>query len=58
MDEEKLKMIKFPPFHSAVLRQSFWSAGDDLGRVKLVISEGYTREDGTCELKVGSFEHC
>ncbi len=35
--------LRFPPFHRELLAQSSWSAGDDLGRIKVVISEGLRR---------------
>lgn len=38
-----LKSLAFPVFHSEILTQSWWSASQDLGRVKVVISEGYAR---------------
>lgn len=36
--------LKFPSFHRDLLTQSHWSAADDYGRIKLVISEGFPRE--------------
>lgn len=41
-DFEKLK---FPGFHKEVLSQSYWSAGDDLGRIKIVLAEGFGRDN-------------
>ncbi|KAL8729641.1 MAG: hypothetical protein Q9166_004590 [cf. Caloplaca sp. 2 TL-2023] len=32
--------LRFPPFHQEMLTQNWWSAGEDIGRVKVVISEG------------------
>ncbi|KAH6657508.1 hypothetical protein BKA67DRAFT_655772 [Truncatella angustata] len=33
-----LEHLKFPPFRSELLRQSYWSPADDLGRIKIVIN--------------------
>ncbi|KAG9248820.1 hypothetical protein BJ878DRAFT_264759 [Calycina marina] len=33
--------LQFPPFHEELLKQSYWNAADDLGRLKVVISEGF-----------------
>ena len=43
-DFEKLK---FPSFHKELLSQNYWNAGDDLGRIKVVISEGFSRDGYT-----------
>ncbi|EPE27714.1 hypothetical protein GLAREA_04505 [Glarea lozoyensis ATCC 20868] len=43
-DFEKLK---FPAFHKELLSQSYWNAGDDLGRVKVIIAEGFARDNLT-----------
>jgi len=43
-DFEKLK---FPTFHNELLSQNYWNAGDDLGRIKVVISEGFSRDGST-----------
>ncbi|KAK5070947.1 hypothetical protein LTR64_003921 [Lithohypha guttulata] len=37
--------LRFPPFHSEILQQSHWDAGDGLGRIRLVIAEGIARPD-------------
>jgi hypothetical protein len=37
--------LKFPAFHSELLSQSHWNPGDDLGRIKVVISEGFSRDN-------------
>lgn len=39
--------MKFPTFHNELLSQSYWNAGDDLGRIKLVIAEGFARDSLT-----------
>lgn len=41
----EFEKLKFPTFHKALLSQSYWNAGDDLGRIKLLISEGFGRDD-------------
>ncbi len=38
--------LRFPPFHQEMLMQNWWSPGEDVGRVKLVISEGVTSGQG------------
>jgi len=50
VDDDKLEKLKFPLFHKVVLRQSHWSPEDDLGRVKLVMAEGFAREGHSCEV--------
>ncbi|PHH93068.1 hypothetical protein CDD83_1353 [Cordyceps sp. RAO-2017] len=40
----ELDCLKFPSFRREVLQQSFWSPADDMGRIKLVISEGFPRD--------------
>jgi hypothetical protein len=40
----EFEKLKFPTFHRELLSQDYWSAGDDFGRIKLIISEGFTRE--------------
>ncbi|KAI9705999.1 MAG: hypothetical protein M1836_005405 [Candelina mexicana] len=37
--------LRFPSFHSAMLSQSWWNAGEALGRIKVVLSEGLVREN-------------
>ncbi|KAL8769165.1 MAG: hypothetical protein Q9209_004799 [Squamulea sp. 1 TL-2023] len=32
--------LRFPPFHQEMLTQDWWNPGEDVGRIKLVISEG------------------
>ncbi|RFU26323.1 hypothetical protein B7463_g10014, partial [Scytalidium lignicola] len=36
-EQEKLS---FPSFHREILNQSYWNPGDDLGRIRVVITEG------------------
>lgn len=38
--------LKFPLFHQEMLTQSWWNAGENVGRVKVVISEGIARGRG------------
>lgn len=40
----EFEKLKFPAFHKELLSQSYWNPGDDLGRVKIVIAEGFTRD--------------
>ncbi|GAP91511.1 putative NADH dehydrogenase -like protein [Rosellinia necatrix] len=42
-----LEVLKFPQFRSELLRQSYWSPADELGRIKIVISEGFPRDSLT-----------
>ncbi|KAI9719284.1 MAG: hypothetical protein M1812_003614 [Candelaria pacifica] len=37
--------LRFPSFHSAMLSQSWWNAGEALGRIKIVLSEGLVRKN-------------
>ncbi|CAG8982609.1 hypothetical protein HYALB_00008101 [Hymenoscyphus albidus] len=39
--------LKFPAFHQELLSQSYWNACDDYGRVKIIIAEGFTRDNMT-----------
>lgn len=36
--------LSFPTFHKELLTQNYWNAGDDLGRIRVVLSEGFPRE--------------
>ncbi|KAH7312635.1 hypothetical protein B0I35DRAFT_356535 [Stachybotrys elegans] len=38
-----LECLTFPSFHEELLQQNYWSPADDLGRIKLVLSEGFPR---------------
>lgn len=40
----EFKRLEFPAFHKELLSQSYWNPGDELGRIKLVISEGFSVE--------------
>ncbi|TAQ89564.1 hypothetical protein B7494_g2131 [Chlorociboria aeruginascens] len=37
--------LKFPQFHQELLMQNHWSPGDDLGRIKVIIAEGFPRDN-------------
>lgn len=40
-------LLKFPPFHMEMLTQSWWSAGENMGRIKIIIAEGLVRKSAT-----------
>lgn len=40
----ELEPLKFPPFRRELLYQNHWNPGDDIGRIKIVISEGFPRD--------------
>lgn len=40
----ELEPLKFPSFRRELLYQNHWSPGDDIGRIKIVISEGFPRD--------------
>ncbi|KAL1843464.1 hypothetical protein VTJ49DRAFT_1574 [Mycothermus thermophilus] len=40
----ELQRLKFPPFRRELLYQNHWRPGDNLGRIKIVISEGFPRD--------------
>lgn len=39
--------LRFPPFHQEILHASSWDAGQLLGRIRVVITEGFSRETGS-----------
>ncbi|TQW00929.1 nadh dehydrogenase -like protein [Cordyceps javanica] len=43
-DNGELQSLNFPDFQRELLNQSYWSPADDLGRMKVVISESYPRD--------------
>ncbi|KAG6004399.1 hypothetical protein E4U21_001119 [Claviceps maximensis] len=43
----ELEPLKFPSFREELLRQNWWVPADDLGRVKVVLSEGFPRDSTT-----------
>jgi hypothetical protein len=40
----EMEHLRFPEFHRELLTQSYWNAGDELGRVKVIIAEGCLRD--------------
>ncbi|GJN66152.1 hypothetical protein PLICBS_000168 [Purpureocillium lilacinum] len=40
----KLEPLRFPLFRRELLQQSHWSPADDVGRIKLILSEGFPRD--------------
>lgn len=40
----ELGPLRFPTFRRELLRQDWWMPADDLGRIKLILSEGFTRD--------------
>ncbi|KAI0482538.1 hypothetical protein GGR56DRAFT_620364 [Xylariaceae sp. FL0804] len=46
-----LEMLRFPQFRSELLRQSYWSPADEVGRIKIVISEGFPRDSLTVPIE-------
>lgn len=40
----ELHPLKFPAFRRELLYQNHWNPGDDVGRIKIVISEGFPRD--------------
>ncbi|KAJ5979941.1 hypothetical protein N7481_007239 [Penicillium waksmanii] len=36
-------VLRFPQFHSDILEQRHWDAGDSYGRIKIVLTEGFSR---------------
>ncbi|KAG5926474.1 hypothetical protein E4U42_003273 [Claviceps africana] len=43
----ELEPLKFPSFREELLRQNWWVPADDLGRIKVVLSEGFPRDSPT-----------
>ncbi|KAK4462572.1 hypothetical protein QBC42DRAFT_326778, partial [Cladorrhinum samala] len=40
----ELERLKFPTFRREILHQNYWNANDDMGRIKVIISEGFPRD--------------
>lgn len=40
----ELERLRFPPFRRELLHQNYWNPGDDIGRIKIIISEGFPRD--------------
>ncbi|KAH7027257.1 uncharacterized protein B0I36DRAFT_432572 [Microdochium trichocladiopsis] len=45
------EFLKFPSFRNELLRQSYWNPADELGRIRIIISEGYPRDSATVPLE-------
>ncbi|KAI9660150.1 MAG: hypothetical protein M1821_001502 [Bathelium mastoideum] len=41
-----VERLRFPPFHAELLDQTWWNAGENLGRIKIVVSEGIDKGQG------------
>jgi hypothetical protein len=48
--------LRFPAFHSEILKQSHWDAGESYGRIKIVIAEGLSREVRATDSETPVFE--
>ncbi|KND90082.1 hypothetical protein TOPH_05293 [Tolypocladium ophioglossoides CBS 100239] len=46
-----IESLKFPAFRQELLQQSYWSPADDLGRIKVVLSEGFPRDSLTMPIE-------
>ena len=46
-----IETLKFPMFRQELLQQNFWNAADDLGRIKVVLSEGFPRDSLTMPIE-------
>ncbi|KAH8675274.1 hypothetical protein BX600DRAFT_167939 [Xylariales sp. PMI_506] len=47
----ELVHLRFPSFRSEILKQSYWNPGDNTGRIKIVISEGFPRDSLTLPIE-------
>ncbi|ETS87913.1 hypothetical protein PFICI_01741 [Pestalotiopsis fici W106-1] len=47
----ELENLKFPSFRSELLRQDYWSPADEMGRIKIIISEGFPRDSVTIPIE-------
>ncbi|KAK8019961.1 hypothetical protein PG990_005099 [Apiospora arundinis] len=43
----ELLPLKFPHFREELLQQNYWSPSDELGRIKIILSEGFPRDSLT-----------
>ncbi|POR34960.1 Uncharacterized protein TPAR_04843 [Tolypocladium paradoxum] len=43
--------LNFPTFRQELLQQNYWSPADDLGRIKVVLSEGFPRDSLTMPIE-------
>jgi hypothetical protein len=48
--------LRFPVFHSEILKQSHWDAGESYGRIKIMIAEGLCREMRATDSQPPAFE--
>ena len=59
----ELEPLKFPLFLRELLYENHWNPGDDIGRIKVVISEGFPRDSLSVPIErvknvvVFSFQH-
>ncbi|KAJ4291392.1 hypothetical protein N0V88_005985 [Collariella sp. IMI 366227] len=47
----EFERLKFPAFRRELLYQDHWSPGDDTGRIKIVISEGFPRDSASAPIE-------
>ena len=47
----ELEPLKFPSFRRELLYQNHWNPGDDTGRIKILISEGFPRDSLTTPIE-------
>lgn len=48
LDTDKIgthDLLKFPHFYKEMLSQSWWSAGENTGRIKIIIAEGHVHNN-------------
>lgn len=59
----ELEPLKFPLFRREILYENHWSPGEDIGRIKVAISEGFPRDSLSVPIErvknvvVFSFQH-
>ncbi|SPQ24860.1 48ac7aee-4810-46c8-84d6-f8556c4a085b [Thermothielavioides terrestris] len=59
----ELERLRFPQFRRELLFQSHWNPGDDIGRIKIIVSEGFPRDSLSAPIErvknvvVFSFQH-
>jgi len=39
-------LLRWPKFHPEMLTQSYWNAAENMGRIKVAITEGYLNAPG------------
>lgn len=58
-----LELLKFPTFQREILYQTHWGPDDDMGRIKIILSESFPRDSQSAPLErvknvaVFSFQH-